>query len=119
MRFLQAVLHSLPSKCSKIASARRVRDDGLLFASTLLTLKPGKPISHQFAKELLVGLAGAEVDRLAETKGADYIDRERAKHEAKKNAEHMYDQHYGNEDNYDPNRQRPNERLNREFGDNY
>ncbi|TID22889.1 signal transduction protein [Venturia nashicola] len=78
--------------------------------------KEGKPVSHQFAKELLVGLAGAEVDRLAETKGADYIDRERAKHEAKKNAEHMYDQHYGNEDNYDPNRQRPNERLQREYG---
>lgn len=76
----------------------------------------GKPVSHQFAKELLVGLAGVEVDRLAETKGADYIDREKAKREAKKNAEHMYDQHYGNEDNYNPNRQRPNERLQREYG---
>ncbi|KAE9983961.1 hypothetical protein BLS_003366 [Venturia inaequalis] len=78
--------------------------------------KEGKPVSHQFAKELLVGFAGAEVDRLAETKGADYIDREKAKHQAKKNAEHMYDEHYGNEDNYDPNRQRPNERLQREYG---
>jgi cysteine synthase len=113
------VLHSLLSRCSKTASARKVRDNKLLLTRSPLTTKLGKPVSHQFAKELLVGLAGAEVDRLAETKGADYIDRERAKHEAKKNAEHMYDQHYGNEDNYDPNRQRPNERLQREFGDNY
>src|SRR4051812_30611265 len=32
----------------------------------------GKPVSHQFAKEVLAGLAGAEVDRLAETKGMDF-----------------------------------------------
>ena len=29
----------------------------------------GKPVSHQFAKEMLAGLAGVEVDRLAETYG--------------------------------------------------
>jgi len=85
----------------------------------MLTESSGKPVSHQFAKELLVGLAGVEVDRLAETKGADYIDRERAKHEAKKNAEHMYDEHYGNQENYDPNRQQPHERFQREYGNNY
>lgn len=34
-------------------------------AQTLL----GKPISHQFAKELLAGFAGGEVDKLAETHG--------------------------------------------------
>ena len=113
------VPHSLPSRCSKTVSARRVCCNNPHIAIPSLTRSLGKPVSHQFAKELLVGLAGAEVDRLAETKGADYIDRERAKHEAKKNAEHMYDQHYGGEDNYDPNRQRPNERLQREFGDNY
>lgn len=49
----------------------------------------GKTVSHQFAKELLVGFAAAEVDKLAETKGEDFFDRERAKHEAKKNAERM------------------------------
>lgn len=31
--------------------------------------KEGKPVSHAFAKELLAGFAGAEVDKLAETKG--------------------------------------------------
>jgi len=74
----------------------------------------GKPISHQFAKELLVGIAGAEVDKLAETKGLDFIDREKAKHEAKKNAEHLYDQHYiqgQGADQYDPNQYGPPQNL--------
>jgi hypothetical protein len=53
---------------------------------------------YRFAKELLAGFAGAEVDRLAETKGADYIDREKAKRHAKQNAEQLYDQHYGGND---------------------
>jgi len=29
----------------------------------------GKPVSHAFAKELLAGFAGGEVDKLAETHG--------------------------------------------------
>ena len=33
---------------------------------------PGKPVSHQFAKELLAGFAGGEVDKLAETHGVHY-----------------------------------------------
>ncbi|EAT81580.1 hypothetical protein HBI56_154390 [Parastagonospora nodorum] len=68
--------------------------------------KEGKPVSHQFAKELLAGFAGAEVDKLAETKGEDWFDREKAQHEAKKQAEHMYDEHYVNgqgANQYDPN----------------
>jgi len=78
--------------------------------------KEGKPVSHQFAKELLVGFAAAEVDKLAETKGEDWFDKERAKHEAKKNAEHMYDEHYiqgqGAEE-YHPERYRPHEHYER------
>jgi len=65
----------------------------------------GKPVSHAFAKELLVGLAGAEIDKLAETKGMDFVDREKAKHHAKKQVESMYDEHYiegQNADQYDP-----------------
>ena len=72
---------------------------------TLIDDVPGKPVSHQFAKELLAGFAGGEVDRLAETKGEDFVDREKAKHEAKKRAENLYDQHYGQYDQYDPNQQ--------------
>ncbi|KAK7189768.1 hypothetical protein DPSP01_005827 [Paraphaeosphaeria sporulosa] len=68
--------------------------------------KEGKPVSHQFAKELLAGFAGAEVDKLAETKGEDWFDREKAKRQAKQNAERMYDEHYIDNqgaDQYDPN----------------
>ena len=63
-------------------------------------------MSHAFAKELLAGFAGAEVDKLAETKGEDFFDREKAKHQAKKRAEDLYDDHYVNNqgaDQYDPN----------------
>merc|ERR1712113_228949 len=68
--------------------------------------KEGKPVSHQFAKEMLVGFAGAEVDRLAETKGMDEYDKVEAKRHATKSAENMYDQHYvqgQGADQYDPN----------------
>lgn len=51
---------------------------------------------------MLAGFAAAEVDKLAETKGEDFFDKERSKHEAKKKAEQLYDQHYGDQDNYDP-----------------
>ncbi|KAI0124197.1 hypothetical protein BJ170DRAFT_75512 [Xylariales sp. AK1849] len=63
----------------------------------------GEPVKHQFAKEMLVGLAGAEVDKLFETKGLDEFDREKAKHQAKKQAESLYDEQYGDQDQYDPN----------------
>ncbi|KAF9737099.1 hypothetical protein PMIN03_006734 [Paraphaeosphaeria minitans] len=68
--------------------------------------KEGKPVSHQFAKEVLAGFAGAEVDKLAETKGEDWFDKEKAKRQAKHNAERMYDEHYVDNhgaDQYDPN----------------
>ncbi|KAE9371887.1 hypothetical protein N431DRAFT_410969 [Stipitochalara longipes BDJ] len=42
----------------------------------------GKPSSHEFAKELLAGFAGAAVDREAETRGVDLDDREKAKRAA-------------------------------------
>ncbi|OZJ03550.1 hypothetical protein BZG36_04182 [Bifiguratus adelaidae] len=56
----------------------------------------GQPQSHAFAKELIAGFAAAEIDKLAETKGLDFIDRERAKHEAKARAHEMYEQKYEN-----------------------
>lgn len=78
----------------------------------------GKTVSHGFAKEILAGLAATEVDRLAETKGADFVDRERAKHEAKKRAETLYDEHYGQYDEYNPNEQQPHGQLRDQFQDN-
>lgn len=53
----------------------------------LTALKSGKPENHALAKELLAGFAGAAVDRLVETKGLDYLDREKAKHHAKERLE--------------------------------
>ncbi|KAF8885093.1 CipC-like protein [Gymnopilus junonius] len=44
----------------------------------------GKPTSHEKAKELLAGFSAAFVDRIVETKGLDFVDKEKAKHEAKK-----------------------------------
>ncbi|EPE04878.1 cipc-like antibiotic response protein [Ophiostoma piceae UAMH 11346] len=64
----------------------------------------GQTVNHAFAKEALAAFAGAEVDKLVETKGLDFIDREKAKHHAKQNAEQLYDQQYGNQPDYNPNR---------------
>ncbi|KAF7561069.1 hypothetical protein G7046_g3080 [Stylonectria norvegica] len=66
----------------------------------------GEVVNHSFAKELLAGFAAAEVDKLAETRGMDYVDKERTKHQAKKQAEHLYDQQYSDQDQYDPNESR-------------
>ncbi|KAF8271973.1 hypothetical protein EI94DRAFT_1567259 [Lactarius quietus] len=41
--------------------------------------KNGKPSSHAKAKEIFAGLAGVALDRLVETKGLDYIDKQKAK----------------------------------------
>jgi len=69
----------------------------------------GKPVSHAFAKELLAGFVGGEVDKLAETKGMNEYDSYEAKRKAKQQAEGMYDQHYQGMDQYDPNqRDQPN-----------
>lgn len=62
----------------------------------------GEEVSHSFAKEMIAGFAGAEVDKLAETKGEDFFDKEKAKYEAKKKSEQLYDQHYGDDENYNP-----------------
>lgn len=62
----------------------------------------GKAVSHGFAKEMIAAFAGAEVDKLMETKGMDFIDSERAKHHAQRQAEHLYEQQYGDMDEYDP-----------------
>ncbi|KND01293.1 uncharacterized protein SPPG_03103 [Spizellomyces punctatus DAOM BR117] len=42
----------------------------------------GQPQSHSQMKEILAGLAAAEVDKLFETKGLDWLDRDRAKQQA-------------------------------------
>jgi len=60
--------------------------------------KNGKPVSHTAAKEILAGFASAAVDHFAESKGEDWFDREKAKRDAKKQAEALYDQQYLGQD---------------------
>ncbi|KDQ21034.1 hypothetical protein BOTBODRAFT_101035 [Botryobasidium botryosum FD-172 SS1] len=43
----------------------------------------GQPSSHEKAKEIFAGFAGAFVDREVETRGLDAIDKARAKHDGK------------------------------------
>ena len=93
-----------------------------------LTVIPGKTVSHSFAKELLAGFAGGEVDKLAETHGElayppshelhlikipgmNEYDTLRAHHQAKENAKDLYDSHYGGNDDYNPNQQGPPQNL--------
>jgi len=49
----------------------------------------GQPDSHAKAKELLAGFAGAFVDREVETRGLDFIDKQKAKRHAE---QQVYDQ---------------------------
>lgn len=64
------------------------------------------------AKEMIAGFVGAEVDKLAETKGMDEVDRLRAREHAKKNAEQMYDDQYQSQgDEFDPSKHHKHERF--------
>ncbi|TPX30016.1 hypothetical protein SeMB42_g08005 [Synchytrium endobioticum] len=67
--------------------------------------KLGHPVHHQFAKEILAAIATAEVDRLAETKGLNWIDRQKAKRCATAQAHQIYDQQHGDKsmEYYDQN----------------
>lgn len=137
----------LASRHSRTTSAQRVRSFFAHAGIVVLTIIAGKPVSHQFAKELLAGFAGAEVsfspstsylhtrpiyasvhhlclllltndqvDKLAETKGEDWFDREKTKRAAKEHAERMYDEHYVDNqgaDQYDPNQYGRPERFER------
>ncbi|KAI6039817.1 hypothetical protein EDC04DRAFT_2681659 [Pisolithus marmoratus] len=43
----------------------------------------GEPDNHATAKELLAGFAGAFIDREVETKGLDFVDKQKAKRHGK------------------------------------
>ncbi|KAI5250802.1 hypothetical protein E4T42_04768 [Aureobasidium subglaciale] len=76
----------------------------------------GQPMQHRMAKELLAGMCGAEIDKLVETKGLDYMDTQKAKRQTKQNAEHLYDEQYGQYDKYEPREQTPCKTLMNQFG---
>jgi len=55
----------------------------------------GQEPSHAMMKEILAGIAAAEVDKLIETKGLDWVDRHKAKKLAEKQAHALAEERYG------------------------
>ncbi|KAL9554592.1 hypothetical protein MBANPS3_002734 [Mucor bainieri] len=55
----------------------------------------GKPNDHATAMQLFAAFAGAGVDKLIETKGLDFIDKQKAK----RHAEEQVKEYYNNEHN--------------------
>jgi len=51
---------------------------------------------HALAREMLAALVGVEIDRLFETKGLDWLDRERVRYHAHQSTSNMYQAQYGN-----------------------
>ncbi|KAF7712226.1 Uncharacterized protein PECH_003815 [Penicillium ucsense] len=47
----------------------------------------GAPPNHAMAKELMAGFAAAFIDREVETRGMDFVDKERAKRQAREHIE--------------------------------
>ena len=58
----------------------------------LTGLNTGDPGSHQEAKEIAAAFSGAFIDREVETRGMDYIDREKAKRMAQDQNNQAIDQ---------------------------
>jgi len=54
--------------------------------------KNGQPVNHAKAKEIAAGLAGAFIDKQFETHGLDFLDKQKAKHQAKQQVEQAIDQ---------------------------
>ncbi|KAF9155807.1 hypothetical protein DFQ26_009624 [Actinomortierella ambigua] len=52
--------------------------------------------SHKLTKEVFAGMAGAEADKLFQTKGLDALDREEAKRQAEQQAGAIFDQKFSN-----------------------
>ncbi|KAJ7123982.1 hypothetical protein C8R43DRAFT_1031494 [Mycena crocata] len=50
----------------------------------------GQPDSHAKAKEIIAGLSGAFIDRIVETKGLDFIDKQKAKRHAEERTEETF-----------------------------
>lgn len=74
----------------------------------------GKPVTHEFAKEMLAGFAAGEADKLIETRGEDAWSAHRAREQAKENSQDLYQQYYerdGMPQQYDPDNSRPHEHV--------
>ncbi|KAF9944730.1 hypothetical protein BGZ65_011672 [Modicella reniformis] len=60
--------------------------------------RQGDGAEHKLTKEIFAALAAAEADKLFETKGLDFLDREKAKQQAQVNAERIYEEKYESDD---------------------
>ncbi|KAG0312141.1 hypothetical protein BGZ97_011434 [Linnemannia gamsii] len=59
------------------------------------SVERGRPEDkHKLTRELFAAMAGAEADKLFESKGLDFLDRERASMQAKEQAGKLFDQNY-------------------------
>ncbi|KAG0231628.1 hypothetical protein B0O80DRAFT_382625 [Mortierella sp. GBAus27b] len=56
--------------------------------------KQGTNANHKLTKELFAAFAGAEAEKLVETKGLDHLDKYEARRQAEANAERIYDEKY-------------------------
>ncbi|KAH8548018.1 hypothetical protein BGW37DRAFT_431820 [Umbelopsis sp. PMI_123] len=56
--------------------------------------REGKTVNHAFAKEMLAAFAGAEIDKLIETRGLNFLDREKAKRHAQHQLHEYYEREY-------------------------
>jgi hypothetical protein len=54
------------------------------------------PVHHPSAKQLVAGIAAVEVDKLFETKGLNFINRYKAKHQARRNVEKLMSKNKNN-----------------------
>lgn len=59
---------------------------------TRLVLITGVAENHTMAKDIIAGFAAGEADKLVETKGENFYDREKMRHDAQNNASNYYDQ---------------------------
>ncbi|KAJ2961543.1 hypothetical protein NQ176_g10997 [Zarea fungicola] len=83
-----SISHELLSGAAAFAAARAYENH---------VAQNGPPPTHALAKELFAGFAGAFIDREVETKGLDFIDREKAKRQAEQHVENGFqEQHYNN-----------------------
>jgi hypothetical protein len=69
---------------------RRVVVSSFLSPLTCL-LVYSKPVDHATAKALLAGFAGSMVDKMIETKGLDYLDRQKTKRHAEDQVKEYYE----------------------------
>ncbi|QKX59841.1 uncharacterized protein TRUGW13939_06983 [Talaromyces rugulosus] len=75
-----SIVHELIAGAASYEAAKAYEDH---------VAKNGNPPSHAKAKEIMAGFAGAFVDREVETRGLDFIDKEKAKYHARQQIDNV------------------------------